>query len=226
MERGMSREYIETEDGSTTFYVPELKEHYHSVHGAVREALHIFIRAGLEYGNRTPVSVLEAGFGTGLNAWLSLLTAWEHAWEINYYSLEKYPLTPAEISRLNYKTLFPSASPELFDKLHQCEWEKEIKIAPFFTLHKSQRDFRTIGFRENFDIVYYDAFCPDVQPHLWTAETFGKFYEALKPGGFLVTYCVKGIVKHALRQVGFRLERLPGPPGKHQMLRATKPSDR
>lgn len=218
----MSHELIRTEDGSSTLYVPELNEHYHSVHGAIQESGHIFIRAGIEHSTSTALRILEAGFGTGLNAYLSLVHAHSCQQHITYHSFEKYPLTPEEINTLNYKEYIKFEEKKLFNKLHECKWEENVNISPFFTLHKHRADFREVDFNGQFDIVFYDAFNPDVQPHLWTAEVFSRFHHALRPGGILVTYCVKGIVKQALRAVGFTLKRLPGPPGKREMLRATK----
>lgn len=223
---------ISTEDGSTTLYVPGLNEHYHSVHGAIQESRHIFIRAGMDYFLEKyperitagrPLSILEAGFGTGLNAWLTLLRSDELQLPVCYHSLEKYPLEESEIEALNYPEQIPSADHNAFYALHRCEWGKEQQLTPRFRFCKYREDFRNMDFPAQFDLVYFDAFNPDVQPHLWTVEVFERFYKALRPGGLLVTYCVKGIVKQALRQTGFSLKRLPGPPGKREMLRATKP---
>lgn len=226
----MKRQFVHTEDGSTTLYVPALNEHYHSIHGAIQESLHIFIRAGIEFYLQThstgfPLSelnILEAGFGTGLNAYLSLLYAEKQKIRLQYHSLEKYPLTFEEIQQLNYKTQIPAKNPDLFDWLHASPWETENLISPFFRLHKYQKDFREISFESRFDIVFFDAFNPDIQPYLWTEEVFRNFHKALKPGGILVTYCVKGSVKQALRNLGFMLKKLPGPPGKREILRAQK----
>lgn len=224
-------EIIPTEDGSVTLYVPELNEHYHSVHGAVQEAMHIFILAGVEYFLKrypqritpeTPLHILEAGFGTGLNAYLTLLYAEESGTPVCYHSIEKYPLADRETDLLNYPELIGSADRQLFRQLHDCPWETAQQLTSHFTLYKHRQDFRDIWFSSHFDLVYFDAFNPDVQPHLWTAEVFERFFQALKPDSLLVTYCVKGIVKQALRKVGFTLKRLPGPPGKREMLRATK----
>lgn len=226
-----SRQFIRTEDGSSSLFVPELNEHYHSIHGALQESRHIFIQAGLdEYlrrrqekaGSISCVRILEAGFGTGLNAWLSLLYAEQQKITLEYHTLEKYPLSTEETEQLNYPDLFPSAISSLFGQLHQCAWEETSRLSPYFHFHKHRKDFREIDFGSRFDIVYFDAFNPEVQPHLWTAEVFRKFYNALLPEGILVTYCVKGIVKQALREVGFTLKRLKGPPGKREMLRASK----
>ncbi|HBO27868.1 tRNA (5-methylaminomethyl-2-thiouridine)(34)-methyltransferase MnmD [Culturomica sp.] len=227
----MERILTPTEDGSMTLYIPELNEHYHSIHGAIQESRHIFIRAGLEYFLEThpdsislqnPLHILEAGFGTGLNAWLTLIRTRELQLPVCYHSIEKYPLASDEIASLNYSNFTTPAEQELFNELHRCPWETEQSVSPYFKLYKHREDFRNIHFRSQFNIVYFDAFNPDVQPHLWTDAVFNRFYEALKPNSILVTYCVKGIVKQALRNVGFRLKRLPGPPGKREMLRAVK----
>ncbi len=226
----MTHEFIRTEDGSTTLYVPELNEHYHSVHGAVQESMHIFVRAGIEYyreniqNSPDPLRILEAGFGTGLNAYLTLAYTATQELPVVYHSLEKYPLTPEEAARLNYTEQIPYPRPEHFARLHEAPWETLTAITPDFSLCKHRQDLRDTCFPAEYDIVFFDAFNPDVQPHLWTEEVFRRFFDALKPGGILVTYCVKGIVKQALRQVGFSLKRLPGPPGKREILRATKPA--
>ncbi|MCC8174441.1 MAG: tRNA (5-methylaminomethyl-2-thiouridine)(34)-methyltransferase MnmD [Odoribacter sp.] len=216
------REFLITEDGSHTLYVPELKEHYHSTYGAIQESKHVYIDAGLNHLKKSAISILEAGFGTGLNALLSLLYAQEKEIKINYHSIEKYPLTQEEFNLLNYENFFSKDNSAYLKKLHTVEWEKETEITPSFTLHKYKKDFREVDFNEKFDLVFYDAFNPDVQPHLWSKEVLSNFYKALKLGGILTTYCVKGEIKKHLRNLGFTIERLPGPPGKRHMLRATK----
>ncbi len=220
-------EFVPTEDGSVTLYVPELNEHYHSIHGAIQEAQHIFIRAGFDYRldtcrNPESLHILEAGFGTGLNAYLTLLHATERQIPVHYHTLEKYPLSQEEINRLNYNALTGGSHVSLFETIHAAPWEEEKQLTPFFHICKHKCDFRELEMPPIFDIVYFDAFNPDVQPHLWTADVFSRFYSALRPDGILVTYCVKGIVKQALRSVGFNIRRLPGPPGKREMLRASK----
>lgn len=224
-------EITPTEDGSVTLYVPQLNEHYHSVHGAIQESQHIFLGAGMGYFLTTwperitplhPLHILEAGFGTGLNAYLTLVRAEELQVPVCYHSLEKYPLSPEESTLLNYAELINFPNKNLFQELHRCSWGKEHQLTSHFRFCKHQEDFRNIGFQGQFDLVYYDAFNPDVQPHLWTTKVFERFYEAMHPESLLVTYCVKGTVKQALRSVGFTLKRLPGPPGKREMLRARK----
>ena len=220
----MHREIIQTRDGSHTLYVPELNEHYHSIHGAIQESRHIYIQHGIHHRDQDPLHILEAGFGTGLNAYLTLIDTTRHPRHVIYHSYEKYPLNPEEVSLLNYPAHLPFEQPGLFEKLHAADWETNVSITPHFTLHKHQADFSEVSFQEVFDIVFFDAFAPDVQPHLWSEAILSLFYTALKPGGILVTYCVKGSVKQTLRRLGFTLQRLPGPPGKHEMLRATKPA--
>lgn len=218
----MEREFIETGDGSSTLFVPGLNEHYHSVHGAIRESLHIFIKNGLEHYGQTETNILEAGFGTGLNAYLTLIHAHRNNLKVVYHSFEKYPLSTEEAEQLNYKQIIEWDTPSLFDRLHECPWEEDVAISPNFTLHKHNGDFTEVDFNGEFDIIFFDAFNPDVQPRLWSEEILSKFGKALHPGGILTTYCVKGIVKQALRNIGFSLKRLPGPPGKREILRGTK----
>lgn len=219
------REIIITEDGSSSLYIPALNEHYHSVHGAIQESMHIFIQAGIEYYNHQTIHILEAGFGTGLNCYLTLLNAQSTNRHIIYHTYEKYPLTTEEINALNYPVFISPETQDIFHSLHGSPWEEEIKITPYFTLYKHQADFTEVSHPSMFDIVFFDAFAPEVQPHLWTIEVLQKFYEALKDNGIFVTYCVKGIVKQRLRDIGFKIKRLPGPPGKREILRATKISD-
>lgn len=222
---------IETEDGSNTLYVPELHEHYHSVHGAVQESMHIFIQAGVAFFTEmtagrftasSPLYILEAGFGTGLNAYLTCIHATQMKLPIEFHTLEKYPLTSEETEKLNYTATASNEERKYFQELHACPWEEIHHINPYFKICKHLTDLRNICFENQFHIIFFDAFNPDVQPHLWNVDTLTRYYNALQPGGILVTYCVKGCVKRALREIGFTLERLPGPPGKREMLRATK----
>lgn len=218
----MKHRFVRTEDGSTTLYVPELREHYHSVHGALRESLHVFIRAGLEYLRQPEAAILEAGFGTGLNAYLARIYALEHDCKIYYHTLEKYPLSEEEIAGLDYNGPSCPETGDIFSELHRAPWETTCSLGPNFTLYKQNTDFRDFRPTRLYDLVFFDAFSPEVQPHLWTEESLRPFCEALRPQGILVTYCVKGTVKQALRRLGFTLERLPGPLGKREMLRATR----
>lgn len=234
----MKRHIVTTADGSKTIHIEDWNEHYHSVHGAIQEAQHVFIKHGLLFclENLTltqpalsPVerskrlSILEIGFGTGLNAFLTLLKAEELKQNIQYIGVEAYPILPEELQQLNYIEQL-SAEPwqEAFEHFHQCPWEQAQPIAPHFQLTKQQKQFQDIQDIETFDLIYFDAFGPRVQPELWMETMFQIMYCALKPNGVLVTYSAKGSVRRAMQSVGFLVEKLPGPPGKREMLRARK----
>lgn len=215
----MNQEIIVSGDGSITLFVKELNEHYHSVHGALNESMHVFIRSGLDHVPATQINILEIGFGTGLNCFLT----WKYKTDklIRYLTYEKYPLHPDTIGQLNY-----ASTPDekmVFSAIHQSTWENWHWIDPNFRLKKVDADFRTFRQVNGIDLVYFDAFAPDKHPDLWTPEVFSQIYEAMNPNGVLVTYCAKGIVRRMLQKIGFTVERLPGPPKKMEMIRATKP---
>lgn len=222
----MKRNIITTADGSKTIQIEEWNEQYHSVHGAIQEANHVYIKHGLLFfiennPNNQPVNILEIGFGTGLNAFLSLLKTNETKKLINYTAVEAFPVSSEEIEQLNYvKEL--DASLEGFSKLHDALWEKEQEITNHFKLTKQQKEFKDIADKDLYNIIYFDAFGARVQPELWTETIFQKMYDALKIDGILVTYSAKGSVRRAMQSVGFNVEKLPGPPGKREMLRANK----
>ena len=221
----MKKEIVKTRDGSNTIFVPEFDETYHSTHGAIQESLHVFIRSGLKFKTElNDISVLEVGFGTGLNALLSFVDSEDTNRNIKYTSLEAYPLQWDLVSKLNYiDIIFNGKYSEIYKKIHTCDWESFYELSPYFTLRKQNVKLQNILFDNEFDIIYFDAFAPRVQPELWTEQIFTSMYKALKPGGILVTYCAKGSVKRALRYVGFELQSIPGPPGKREMSRAIKP---
>lgn len=220
----MERILQATSDGSHTIAIPELQVTYHSKHGAIQESMHVFIDAGLRQ-TLTNVSerlqILEIGFGTGLNALLTLLEAPNRL--IRYESLEAYPL-PAELaSSLNYGTLLPNTNAtQLLGRLHQAAWEQPVSITPEFTLLKRQMQLQDFTSQERYHLVYFDAFAPTAQPELWTREVFTNVYNHLVLNGILVTYCSKGIVRRAMQDAGFKIEKIPGPPGKREMVRAIK----
>lgn len=214
-----------TADGSHTLFVPELNEHYHSTNGAVQEAGHVFINAGLHHSTKNEIKILEVGFGTGLNAFLTLLDVQKSGKRVHYITLEAYPLSMEIIRNLNYPNLFSANNRESYYRLHEAEWGKEIEINPDFYLTKVNADFTRFDFSEltdTIDIVYFDAFAPDKQSEMWTQSLFDQLYNSCVSGGIFVTYCAKGVVRRMLQQSGFVTERLPGPPGKREMLRATK----
>ena len=221
----LKKEIVKTRDGSNTIFVPEFDETYHSTHGAIQESLHVFIRSGLKFKTElNDISVLEVGFGTGLNALLSFVDSEDTNRNIKYTSLEAYPLQWNLVSKLNYiDIIFNGRYSEIYKKIHTCDWESFYELSPYFMLRKQNVKLQNILFDSEFDIIYYDAFAPRVQPELWTEQIFTSMYKALKPGGILVTYCAKGSVKRALRYVGFELQSIPGPPGKREMSRAIKP---
>ena len=223
----MQRKIILTQDGSSSLFVEDLNEHYHSIHGAVQESKHIFIQAGLLSEPLSPlktINILEIGFGTGLNALLTYFSALENHKIIHYTAIEKYPLTSQEIQSLNYTDLLEySSAKDVFQKIHKTSWEKPEKISKNFILCKQEQSALKVSYPCNsFDLVYFDAFAPDVQPELWKEELFGKIYQSMKPQSVLVTYSTKGIVKQALKNTGFQLEKLPGPKGKREILQAKK----
>ena len=210
-----------------TIHLPDWDENYHSKHGALQEAVHVFIKTGLhhflEKSSKSAISILEVGFGTGLNAFLTFLEAQQLQLKVEYTGVEAYPVTSEEISALNYvEKLSVENLSWALQRMHDCAWEEQIEISENFKLEKLQKKFDEITSNDAFDIVYFDAFGARVQPELWTEQIFEIMYAALKTEGILVTYSAKGSVRRALQKVGFVVERLPGPPGKREMLRATK----
>ena len=224
----MKRKIITTADGSKTIQIEDWNEQYHSIHGAYQEAVHVFIKHGLQYMIKLgetfePISILEIGFGTGLNAMLTFQEAQKLDVSINYVGVEAYPVSQEEINQLQYDKLFGSDS-QSFLNMHEQHWETPIKLNSNFTLIKRQQFFQEITDANTFDLIYFDAFGARVQPDLWTEAIFLKMYQALKPQGVLVTYSAKGSARRAMQAVGFEVARLPGPPGKREMLRASKSS--
>lgn len=212
-----------TADGSNTLYVPELNEHYHSVKGALTESAHIFIQMGLNHAQAVNPRVLEIGFGTGLNAFLTLLEAEKSQRAIHFTSIERFPLSEDIVRELAYPETIAPEECEKFYALHTAPWNQEVKISPYFTLHKIEGDFTHFAFSKCYDVVYFDAFAPEKQPEMWSQPLFDNLYRQMNPGGILTTYCAKGVVRRMLQAAGFTVERLPGPPGgKREILRATK----
>ncbi len=215
-------EIVKTHDGSDTLFVPEMNEHYHSLHGAIQESEYIFIKCGLNFSKADPLRIFEVGFGTGLNAFLTAIDAASKNRKIFYTSLEKYPLPESLISELNYKSFFPGEATCLFDRIHKGKWNIAEEISNNFTLKKIEGDITKQEIRGDYDLIFFDAFGPDKQPEMWTEEVFKKIAGITVPNGILLTYSVKGDVKRMLRNYGFKVYRLTGPPGKHQIIRAVK----
>ncbi|MDT0293059.1 tRNA (5-methylaminomethyl-2-thiouridine)(34)-methyltransferase MnmD [Mesonia ostreae] len=221
----MKREIMTTADGSTTIHIPEWNEQYHSKHGAIQEAYHVFIKTGFNHFPKeiSPIKILEIGFGTGLNALITSLEAKNQDRNVEYCGVEGYPVSLQEMSQLNYATALDHASAEVyFQNIHEGDWEENFEVHDQFQLIKQEKMFDEIENRNEFDLIYFDAFGARVQPELWDVAMFQKMYEALKENGILVTYSAKGSVRRALQEVGYTVERLEGPPGKREMLRATK----
>lgn len=228
----MDRIIEQTADGSTTLYVPQLDEHYHSVKGALTESLHIFIDMGLKASAAPAPRILEIGFGTGLNALLTLIEAERSGKEVHYTGIELYPLPWETIEQLHYADFVNGEqAAQWFKALHTAPWEEDVAITPRFILHKVQADFtnaspQTINDSSSiarpYSLIYFDAFAPEKQPEMWTQELFNRLYVLMEQGGILTTYCAKGIVRRMLQSAGFTVERLPGPPGgKREILRGT-----
>ncbi|MFV5689435.1 tRNA (5-methylaminomethyl-2-thiouridine)(34)-methyltransferase MnmD [Flavobacterium sp. ZT3R25] len=219
----MKREIIQTLDGSTTIHLQEWNECYHSKHGAIQEAQHVFIKNGLSLFQNKQISILEIGFGTGLNAFITFLEASKMNQSIDYVGVEAYPISAEEVVSMNYvDELNASNESPVFKKIHESNWEEKIVLRDDFTLTKRKQFFEEIDDFEKFDLIYFDAFGYRVQPELWSTAIFEKMYNALKPNSVLVTYAARGVVKRSMIEVGFTVEKLAGPPGKREMFRARK----
>ncbi|MCA0381667.1 MAG: tRNA (5-methylaminomethyl-2-thiouridine)(34)-methyltransferase MnmD [Bacteroidetes bacterium] len=224
----MMRELHVTRDGSHTLQLINSEVTYHSRYGAIQESEHVYIGAGLQpfIGNTEPVRIFEMGFGTGLNAFLAYLEAREAKVKIEYEAVEAFPLVKEEYKHLNYAQVMGKKELcEAFQMLHQTPWNRTIRIGSWFSLVKHQANMLEFATTKKFHVIFYDAFAPTAQPELWTEDALGKMYNLLQPNGILTTYCSKGEVRRNLEAVGFSIEKLPGPYGKREMLRAHKALD-
>lgn len=215
-------EIVITYDGSHTIYLPALGEHYHSVYGAIRESEFIFINYGLNYSREKSIRIFEAGFGTGLNALLTCLNDNTRNREIFYTAIEKNPLPDSVINSLNYKDLVSPEGRKIFERLHACNWNVPVRITSEFTLLKIKGDLTADEIHGRFNLVYFDAFGPDKQPEMWTDGVFKKIAAVSARNSILVTYSAKGSIRRILKENGFEVSLLPGPPGKRQITRAVK----
>jgi len=222
-------EIFETQDGSHSIFSTDFGVPYHSRYGAIQETQHVFIDAALRFKAvvQKEIAILEIGFGTGLNAYITYLEAHKRNLRINYVTFEAYPLSAAQAAVLNYPDLLKISEEErhFFGTMHELPWNEKVEVDEHFNITKRHEQFQEIDYKSQFDIVYFDAFAPNAQPELWEHDLLEKMYHALRPNGIFVTYCAKGSVKRTLKSLGFVIEALPGPPGKREMTRAIKNLD-
>lgn len=220
----MKLELKNTSDGSSTFYLPELGEQYHSLNGAVTESKHVFLEMGYNYHKSSNPVVFEVGFGTGLNCLLTAHKAEQQKRPTFYIGIEYYPLAIESVNLLGYGRFIPENGHSLFSAIHASEWNVPIQISPWFTLLKMKADFTCLKWELpcSCDIIYFDAFGPDKQSEMWTDNLFSRLYKISLNEGVFVTYSAKGEVRRRLVSAGFSMEKLPGPPGKKEMLRGIK----
>ena len=219
----MNLELIKTTDGSNTYKIPEWDEHYHSKYGALTESMHLFIENGYKRCVENPISILEIGFGTGLNTILTYIQSKKNGKSVNYVGIEKYPLSWNQIHFLEYEKIIHDEYIESFQKMHKCSWGEIVQIDDLFSLKKVEKDLREYEPDQHFSIIYFDAFAPDLQPDLWTTDIFSKLYKCLNSNGILITYTIKGLVRRTLSDCGFKVEKIPGPKGgKRENLLAVK----
>jgi tRNA U34 5-methylaminomethyl-2-thiouridine-forming methyltransferase MnmC len=213
-----------TDDGSHSLMSETFGDSYHSKFGAIQESQHVFIDAALNFQTakgKTDLTILEIGFGTGLNALMTYREAERQNLKINYLTFEKYPVSIEQAKALNYSEKL-GVETSILAQLHSSNWDEDIALGEHFTFQKQENDCQTISLHEFADIIYFDAFAPQIQPELWETTLLKRLFDALKPAGILTTYCAKGAVKRALKDVGFQIETLAGPPGKREMTRAQK----
>jgi tRNA U34 5-methylaminomethyl-2-thiouridine-forming methyltransferase MnmC len=213
-----------TDDGSHSLMSETFGDSYHSKFGAVQESQHVFIEAALNFQiekKKSELSILEVGFGTGLNAFMTYREAEKQKIHVDYLTFEKFPLSIEQAELLNYPERL-MMDETIFKEMHRCNWDETVKLSPYFTFKKGQNDCTAITMQDFADIIYFDAFAPQIQPELWELSVMQSLFNALKSGGVLTTYCAKGTVKRALKEVGFQIEALEGPLGKREMTRATK----
>jgi tRNA U34 5-methylaminomethyl-2-thiouridine-forming methyltransferase MnmC len=216
---------FETQDGSHSIFSEKYGVSYHSKYGAIQETQHVFINAGLRLKavEQSDISILEIGFGTGLNAFMTYFESEKRGLTIDYTGVEAYPISQEVASNLNYATQIQESEGQLIlNKIHGTAWEKCIALNAHFKLTKVKKMFQELAYHNQFDIIYFDAFASTSQPELWEIPLLNAMYKALKTNGILVTYCAKGQFKRDLKTVGFTVEAIPGPPGKREMTRALK----
>ena len=217
----MKRKHIITDDGSSTIFIEEMDEHYHSFHGALQEANHVFISNGFDFMTKDQLLIFEMGFGTGLNALLTLQKAMTSQKVVHYTSIEAFPVEMKLVNELNYKGV--NGEEDVFLQLHDCRWNEKVAVNENFFLEKIDQKIQQYNPQLNqYDLIYFDAFGYRAQPELWDITVLRKMYDMLVGGGVLVTYAARGQFKRDLKSLGFEVQSLPGPPGKREMTRAIK----
>ncbi len=228
----MKRQIVETEDGSKTIHIEDWNETYHSIHGAVQEAFHVFINNGLNFykEDKKPIKILEIGLGTGLNSFITLLESEANQLKIEYYGVEKFPVSAEEFDAVNYFDDVFKFYPNLverreeflgyYQKMFGINWEELTEISPYFTFKKIEKDFfdLTVEDGNEFDLVYFDAFGSQVQPELWEEDLLTIVSNLTKSSSIITTYAAKGSFKRGLKANGFVVKKFPGPPGKREMM--------
>ncbi len=218
----MNRTLRLTEDGSHTVFLHDLDESFHSIHGALQESEYVYINQGFNHVKKSPLRILEIGLGTGLNLLLALRECEKLGIRCQYHAVDKYPLDPCEFENLNYEEVVPGISMGILQKIHSTPWDKELELTQDFKLYKELADFRNMKPEGEFDLVFFDAFAPDKQPELWSTEVFLIIASVTKSGSVLATYSAKGSVRRSLISCGFKVTKVPGPPGKFEMVRAVR----
>ena len=222
----MKREIIITDDGSHSIFVEELRETFHSERGSIQESEHTFIKEGLDYALNTfglnELKIFEVGLGTGLNALLTMLRCNKVKVPISYHGIDAFPLEPAIYNHLNYEKLINGLPPGVLNSLHELSWNEAHRMSDCFELTKVKGDLVTYDLVDSFDVVYFDAFAPSVQPELWSPKIFEKVYRAMAHHGVLVTYSAAGAPRRAMQKAGFWIEEIRGAIGKREMTRAVK----
>ena len=223
----MEREIKTTSDGSKTLYINDLNENYHSHHGALQEAKHVFIDNGYNLVYDYEINILELGLGTGLNVLVTIdefmKTDKNHI--INYFTIEKYPVNEQEVRELDYASIFEKPEMvEINQRIHSSNWNESVEIVPNFFLTKYQCDFFELDHMEmpKINLVYFDCFGARVQPDLWEKPIFEMVSNKMKTSGLLTTYSSKGSVRRTLKELNFNVEKKAGPPGKREMINAIK----
>ncbi len=218
----MEVQITKTADHSDTLYVPALDEHYHSIFGAWQESVHVFIREGFLQIRKPSLAIFEMGFGTGLNTLLSMIEARKNKIEVTYHAIDLHPLKASLMKQLNHNRFIDPTFQSFASAIYSCQWGHPVTIGENFYLKKIKADILSYHFSSMYDLVYWDAFGPDKQPELWQTLLFRKVYESIVPNGIMVTYAAKGQVRRNLEAAGFTVNRIPGPKGKREMIRAIK----